>query len=104
MIARAALLLSKFSLKHARFEYEMDTFVGDDAMWNAFRFNRATRCRRFITLFSQMQDVPSFAEVDYFTLSAVIIREIDRFSDLNPLIARFSYGAILKMFNWKYIN
>ena len=49
-------------------------------------------------------DVPKYLEVDYFTLSAIVVYEPFLWSDLNIYnLINYRFG-IINLYNWKYIN
>lgn len=52
----------------------------------------------------RVQDIPSFLEVDFFTLSSFVIYEPLDLSDYHALTFFSNRPEILPMYNWKYIN
>lgn len=57
-------------------------------------------------LFSKnsIDDVAKYIEVDYFTLSAMILYEPFLWSDLNPYNLIDQRFGVINLYNWKYIN
>jgi hypothetical protein len=49
-------------------------------------------------------DVPSFLEIDYFTLSVVCLTNTPFLSQLNKDILLETRYGIINLYNWKYIN
>ena len=72
-------------------------------------FNRNIRIVRelpswFLNLQFAYSDVPKYAEVDYFTLSAFIINDNFASTQWFPSAAWAPDEVILNMYNWKYIT
>lgn len=51
-----------------------------------------------------LDDVPKFLEVDYYSLSCILLYEPFLWSDFNPLEFSPMHFLIINMYNWKYIN
>jgi hypothetical protein len=48
--------------------------------------------------------LPAYIEVDYFTLSIVVIKNIHNFYDINFFFRKFLSFFFFRQYNWKWIS
>jgi len=71
---------------------------------NSNRFNSVNINSKLKNYINFNDDVPTYLEVDYLTMSCVVVKNPSKFQDFNSINLNFINSYLGRIYNWKFIT